>query len=126
MSRRKTPPLPESPFSMGELVKFRTRDGAELTGTISLVGWMPFPGMYCFEVKTADGTTHKAPGDIKEIEKAEIPAPRIEKTAAGDQCVIDETPARTIPDAKLRPKKPQRESLTALEIGADDKQGSLF
>ena len=126
--RRKQVELPKSPFAHGERVKFRTRDGAELLGTVTLVGWLPFPGMWSFEIKTADGITHKAPGDIKEIEKAEeTAAPHFEKTAAGDQAVIAGAEGRSIPDAKLKPKKRQRDTLTPLEShDIDDKQQSLF
>lgn len=129
MSRKQPPPLPPAPFKMGELVKFRTRDGAELLGSITLVGWCPFPGMWSFEIKTATGERYTAPGNIKEIEKAEAPAaaPMIEKTAAGDQAVIAGAEVRHVPDAKLRPKRAQRESLTALEAGAiEDKQQPLL
>ena len=130
--RRKQVELPKSPFAHGETVKFRTRDGAELLGTVTLVGWLPFPGMWSFEIKTADGITHKAPGDIKEIEKADetaapAEAPHFEKTAAGDQAVIPGAEGRSIPDAKLKPRKRQRDTLTPLEAGpSDDKQQSLF
>ena len=126
--RRRQVELPKSPFAHGERVKFRTRDGAELVGTVTLVGWLPFPGLWSFEIKTADGITHKAPGDIKEIEKAEeTAAPHFEKTAAGDQAVIPGAEGRSIPDAKLKPKKRQRDTLTPLESrDVDDKQQSLF
>jgi hypothetical protein len=125
--RRRQVELPKSLFNHGETVKFRTRDGAELLGTVTLVGWLPFPGMWSFEIKTADGITHKAPGDIKEIEKAEEPAPSFEKTAACDQAVIPGAEARHVPETKLKPKRPQAESLTPLESqGADAKQQSLF
>jgi hypothetical protein len=128
MSRRKTAPLPESPFKYGEQVKFRTRDGAELEGVVTLVGWLPFPGAWSFEIKTADGTVYQAPGNIKEIEKAEeTAAPYFEQTEAGPQAVIPGAEGRTVPDAKLKPRKPQRETLTPLEAGeVNSKQRSLF
>jgi hypothetical protein len=131
MRRRQAAPLPKSPFSYGETVKFRTCDGADHVGVITLVGWLPFPGMWSFEIKTNDGITHKAPGDVKEIDHAETAAPaeapHFEKTPAGDQAVIPGAEGRSIPDAKLKPRKRQRDSLTPLESGwADDKQQSLF
>jgi hypothetical protein len=63
----------------------------------------------------------------KRILIGESPAPSFEKTAAGDQAVIPGAEGRSIPDAKLKPRKKQRESLTALERhDVDDKQQSLF
>jgi hypothetical protein len=54
-------------------------------------------------------------------------SPRVEKTQAGDQYVISETPPRQIPDAPLRAKRPQRDGLTELEIGSEeDRQEKLF
>ena len=53
------------------------------------------------------------------------PAPRQEQTPAGMQTIIEETPARSIPDAPLRPKKKQSEKPLALE-NVEAKQGRLF
>jgi len=77
----------------------------------------------------ADGRHEMSRGDplSKRILIGESPAPMFEKTSAGDQCVIPGAEGRSIPDAKLKPRKRQRDSLTPLESGwADDKQQSLF
>ena len=54
-------------------------------------------------------------------------APSFEKTEAGDQAVIPGAEGRSIPDKKLKPKKQQRDTPTALEAGEiDSKQERLF
>jgi hypothetical protein len=81
--------LPEPPFKYEQRVKFKTRDGADLEGKITFIGWLPFPGIWSFEVRTDAGETFKAPGNIAEIGAIEeTAAPSFEKTAAGDQAII--------------------------------------
>jgi len=47
---RKAAPLPPCPFKTGERVRWTTKD-EEGTGAVSLVGWLPFPGCWSFEVR---------------------------------------------------------------------------
>ena len=59
--------IPEAPFKHGETVKVKLADGTYRVGTVSLVGYMPFPGIWSFEVKspeTLDGRseTYKSHG----------------------------------------------------------------
>jgi hypothetical protein len=52
---------------------------------------------------------------------------RFEKTQAGMQAVIAETPGRTVPTGPLKPKRAQTEKPTLLEAFHEEvKQGKLF
>jgi transcriptional/translational regulatory protein YebC/TACO1 len=76
------------------------------------------------DIKLNDGSIWEA--TIENIEPMyrliDTGAPRIEQTPAGAQTVIAETPARQVPKAPLRAKRPQNDSPLALELPAIDAQ----
>ena len=151
MRRKKSEP-PVSPLEWGERVKIRTRSGLETTGKISFVGYMPYPGMWSFEVTTDDGQVYKTHGSelpsaaIARLEKVDrlvsltereakpLPpesaseeAPRIEQTEAGAQYVAPGTPPRQVPTSGLRAKMAQKDGPMPLETAAiEGRQGKLF
>lgn len=53
--RKAAPTLPPAPFKTGEKVWATNAQGERMPGVISLVGWLPFPGCWSFEVDGLDG-----------------------------------------------------------------------
>ncbi len=58
MARRKKNVGPQSPFQHAQTVKVKLADGTYKTGQVSFIGWLPFPGAWCFEVQS-EGVTYK-------------------------------------------------------------------
>lgn len=73
----------------------------------------------CSEIDTACNCypLRAIPRHDDDASAPEVEHPRIEIIATGEkQCVIAETPARTIPSGPLKPKRPQTEKPTLLEL----------
>jgi hypothetical protein len=131
MRRKKSEP-PKSPLEWGQRVKIRTRTGLETTGKISFVGYMPYPGMWSFEVTTDVGSVYKTHGSqhpgaaIARLERIEE-EPHVEQTLAGAQYVAPGMPPREVPTSGLKARVAQNEEPMPLErVGIEAKQGKLF
>lgn len=126
---------PKSPLEWNQRVTCRTQAGMTITGKVTFIGYIPFPGLWSFvEVTTDDGSVYKTHGSqhpgarLTQLEAAEEAPPVVDHTEAGAQFMVPGTEGRReIPDSKLKPKCRQKDSPRALEAAEiDSKQRSLF